>query len=650
MGRILYTPSEEKIAQSQMMGFSKKFGKLIGQDVSDYSALHKASLDYKAEFWKLLRDECGIIGDLRDIALIRGKNICDDIYFPDDRLNYAENLLSSFDDDLAQMLVFSSEGQNKKSYTAGEVKRSVSAFASFLKEYHITQGDRIAAIMPNMAETIIAMLGVTSLGGVFASCSPDFGSDAILDRFGQITPKMLIIVDSYRYNGKIISMQDKISDLIQKMPDIEKIIVVPFFEETQCQLSHEKIVHYPDILKSYQEARLNFIRVPFSAPLFIMFSSGTTGVPKCIVHSVGGTLLQHLKEHRLHCDLRKGDRFFYYTTCGWMMWNWSVSSLASGMTLLLYDGSPFAPDEKVIFDYIATEKASLLGVSAKFIDAVRKSGFTPAQHYNLDSLKIMTSTGSPLSEEGFDFVYESLKKDVHLASISGGTDIVSCFVLGVPILPVRSGEIQGAGLGMDIDIYDDNGLSLETGKGELVCKSSFPCMPIGFWNDDTGEKYHHAYFDRFDNIWAHGDFAEKTPAGGIIIHGRSDAVLNPGGVRIGTAEIYRQVEKFDEILESVCIGQHYEDDVRVVLFIKLREGIDCSEVLIERIKREIRTHTSPRHVPSVIKSVADIPRTKSGKITEIAVRDIIHGKEIKNIGSLANPEALEFYKNILASQ
>ena len=649
MSDILYTPSTQKIAQSQMMAFAQKFGMLIGKDVLDYVALHRASLDYKAEFWKLLRDECGIIGDLGDIALIKGDNICHDVYFPNDRLNYAENLLGAFADDSAQMLVFSSEGQNNKSFTAGEVKKSVTAFATFLKAHHIMQGDRIAAIMPNMAETIIAMLGMTSLGGVFASCSPDFGVDAIIDRFGQIAPKMLIITDSYRYNGKIISMQDKIAELIQKMPDIEKIIIVPFFEEKHHQMSHEKIIYYPEILENYKGKELHFTRMPFSAPLFIMFSSGTTGIPKCIVHSIGGTLLQHLKEHRLHCDLRKGDRFFYYTTCGWMMWNWSVSSLASGMTLLLYDGSPFAPDEKIIFEYISTQKASLLGVSAKFIDAVRKSGFIPAQHYDFDSLKIITSTGSPLSAEGFDFVYESIKQDVHLASISGGTDIVSCFVLGVPILPVYSGEIQGAGLGMDIDIYDDNGLPLEAGKGELVCKSSFPCMPIGFWNDETGEKYHHAYFDRFENIWAHGDFAEKTPAGGIIIHGRSDAVLNPGGVRIGTAEIYRQVEKFDEILESVCIGQHYEDDIRVVLFIKLREGIECSETLLERIKREIRTHTSPRHVPAIIKPVTDIPRTKSGKITEIAVRDIIHGKEIKNIGSLANPEALEYYKNILAS-
>ena len=648
MGKLLYTPSEKYLENAYITQFTKFFSDHIGKPLHDYNDLFTASLAHKEQFWDCLRRFTHVIGEFDESLYIKGNHIKEDRYFPNARLNYAENLLAPFKDDEQDMLIFSSEGQNHRRLNAKIVKNHVAALSSYLEDIGLNSGNRIAAVMPNMPETVTLMLATTACGGVWASCSPDFGTESIIDRFGQIAPKALIICDQYRYNGKMIDMSDKITALQKQLPDIEHFIVVPFLEELSEKVTvTNKIANYHHIIEQNQGTILQFERVPFNAPLFIMFSSGTTGAPKCIVHSVGGTLLQHLKEHRLHCNLGHGDKFFYYTTCGWMMWNWMVSALASGMPLILYDGSPFAPSERVLFDLLEEENATILGTSAKYIDAIRKSGFIPKEHYKLDTLRIVTSTGSPLSEESFDFVYDSVKSDLQLASISGGTDIVSCFVLGAPNLPVYSGEIGCRGLAMDVDIFDENGQPLKQGKGEMVCKSSFPSMPIYFWNDPDGQRYHNAYFSSVDGVWAHGDFAEFTEHGGIIIHGRSDTVLNPGGVRIGTAEIYRQVEKFDEVSEAVCIGQKWEDDVRVVLFLKLQDNIDLSEELIKKIKTEIRQGTSPRHVPSIIKSVPDIPRTKSGKITETAVRDIVHGLSIRNTGSLANPEALEYYKDII---
>ncbi|MEM9106875.1 MAG: acetoacetate--CoA ligase, partial [Pseudomonadota bacterium] len=495
-------------------------------------------------------------------------------------------------------------------------------------------------------ETIAAMLAATSIGAIWSSCSPDFGDKGVLDRFGQIEPKLFIACDGYWYNGKK-------QDVAQKLATVEaalkpaKTVIVPYLGTAdELAGSLENAATMDAFVGPFAASEVEFEQLPFDHPLYILFSSGTTGVPKCIVHSAGGTLLQHMKEQQLQSNLRAGERLFYFTTCGWMMWNWLASGLASGVTLCLFDGSPFYPDGNVLFDYAAEEKFAVFGTSAKYIDALRKSGLTPATSHDLTTLRLIMSTGSPLSPEGFSFVYEGIKSDVHLASISGGTDIVSCFVLGIPVKPVWRGEIQGPGLGMAVDVWDDDGHPVVQEKGELVCTRAFPCMPIMFWNDPDGAKYRAAYFDRFDNIWCHGDFAEWTEHGGMIIHGRSDATLNPGGVRIGTAEIYNQVEQMDEVLEAICIGQEWEDDVRVVLFVRLAEGIELDDDLVARIKSRIRTGASPRHVPAVVIAVDDIPRTKSGKITELAVREVVHGRPVKNQEALANPEALSLYADL----
>ena len=614
----LWSPDAQALKTSPWMKFSEFAGERAGRSLTDPAALHEWSVTDREGFWSAVWDFCGVRGKKGERIIENADAMPGAKFFPDAELNFAENLLSR---------------------TGAEPQQAFRARG-------VEKGDRIAAMMPNMPETIACMLACASIGAIWSSCSPDFGVKGVLDRFGQIEPKLFISCDGYWYNGKRQEVADKLVEIAATL-QTKATIIVPMLDDAKAVAGAVPgAVTLANFIADYPARTVEFEPLPFAHPLYILFSSGTTGIPKCIVHSAGGTLLQHLKEHRLHCGLEPGERLFYFTTCGWMMWNWLVSGLAVGATLCLYDGSPFYPDGNVIFDYAADKKFAVLGTSAKFIDAVRKAGLEPAKTHDLSSLRLLTSTGSPLSPEGFTFVYEGIKPDVHLASISGGTDIVSCFVLGIPALPVYRGEIQGPGLGLAVDVWDDNGKSVTGEKGELVCTKPFPAMPIGFWNDPGDEKYHAAYFSRFDNIWTHGDFAERTAHNGIIIHGRSDATLNPGGVRIGTAEIYNQVEQMDEVVEAICIGQDWDDDVRVVLFIRMAEGVTLDADLEKKIRAKIRTGASPRHVPARIIAVTDIPRTKSGKIVELAVRDIVHGRTVKNQEALANPEALELFKDL----
>jgi acetoacetyl-CoA synthetase len=566
-------------------------------------------------------------------------------FFPDARLNFAENLLRKRDQ--TDAIVFWAEDKVKRRLSRAQLYDMVSQLAQALKADGVGVGDRVAGYMPNMPETVIAMLAAASLGATWSSCSPDFGVKGVLDRFGQIEPKVLVLADGYFYNGKAFDCLDKAREILLQLPSVKRVVVAPLTRDNPTLSGIRNAVLLPAYLAPHRPGPIAFQRLPFDHPLYIMYSSGTTGVPKCIVHGAGGTLLQHLKEHVLHCDEKPGDRVFYFTTCGWMMWNWLVSALAANTTLLLYDGSPFHPSGNILFDYADAERMTLFGTSAKYIDALNKANLEPRRTHNLSTVRLMTSTGSPLAPESFDYVYRKIKPDLCLSSISGGTDIVSCFVLGNPIGPVWRGEIQTRGLGLAVDVYDDTGKPAPVGeKGELVCTKPFPCMPIGFWNDPQGERYHAAYFARFPNIWCHGDYAAMTEHGGVVIYGRSDAVLNPGGVRIGTAEIYRQVEQVPEVLEALVIGQDWDNDVRVVLFVKLREGLVLEDAIVAKIKKQIRDNATPRHVPAKIVQVADIPRTKSGKIVELAVRDVVHGRAVKNIEALANPDALALYKDL----
>ncbi len=641
----LWTPSPERVADSAMTDFMGAASKASGVALADYDALHAWSIGDREAFWSLIWDYCGVIGEKGKRILANGDKMPGAQFFPDAKLNFAENLLGH--PGSGDALVFRGEDKVDLRWSWDELRDRVSLLQQFMRDQGVKVGDRVAAMMPNMPETIAAMLAATSLGAIWSSCSPDFGTQGVLDRFGQIEPTIFIAPDGYYYNGKTIDVSGKIAEVLTKLPSVRATLIVDYLGKAdEVAAGIDGAQSMSAATAGYAPEPLTFERLPFSHPLYILFSSGTTGIPKCIVHSVGGTLLQHVKEHRLHAGIRSGDRFFYFTTCGWMMWNWLVSGLASGATLLLYDGSPFYPDGNAIFDYAQAERMTYFGTSAKFIDSVRKAGLEPMKTHDLSSVRVISSTGSPLSPEGFDFVYSGIKKDVHLASISGGTDIAACFVLGIPTKPVWSGEIQGPGLGMATDVWDDDGRHVEREKGELVCTKAFPSMPIMFWNDEDGAKYRSAYFERFDNVWCHGDFAEWTEHGGMIIHGRSDATLNPGGVRIGTAEIYNQVEQLDEVLEAICIGQDWEGDVRVVLFVRLADGVELDEALEKTIRDRVRSGATPRHVPARIVAVADIPRTKSGKITELAVRDIVHGRAVKNKEALANPEALELFRNL----
>jgi len=646
----IWQPSAQRIAGTRLTAFMTAVDQRWNRRLAsaDYSTLHAWSIDHPQEFWTSVWEFGEVRGDIGSTIVVDREKMPGAQWFPEARLNFAENLLRRRDDSAA--LVFWGEDKVRGRASHAELYRAVAQTAAAMRDMGVTRGDRVAAYMPNVPATVVVMLAAASIGAVFSSASPDFGVQGVLDRFGQIEPKLLFACDGYWYNGKVIDCLGKVAEIAARLPSLARVVVVPYVGADGEITAVKHGMSLADFLVPFvSEREIRFEQLPFNHPLYIMYSSGTTGVPKCIVHCAGGTLLQHIKEHQLQSDVRVDDRLFYFTTCGWMMWNWLVTALASGATLLLYDGSPFVGRGNILFDYADAEGMTHFGTSAKFIDAIAKIELKPRQTHQLECLRAVFSTGSPLVAEGFDYVYANIKPDIQLASVSGGTDIISCFVIGNPNGPVYRGEIQCAGLGMAVDVFDDAGRPVRGEKGELVCTRSFPVMPIGFWSDADGAKYRAAYFERFDNIWCHGDYAERTAHDGFIIYGRSDATLNPGGVRIGTAEIYRQVEKLSEVVESLVIGQDWppgnRGDVRVVLFVKLREALVLDETLITRIKQVIRDNTTPRHVPAKILQVSDIPRTKSGKIVELAVRNVVHGDAVKNVEALANPDALDYFRN-----
>ncbi|HEX4996807.1 MAG TPA: acetoacetate--CoA ligase [Terriglobia bacterium] len=642
MQEPLWQPSEETRAHSNLARFIERVSTRTGVEFPDYWAFDRWTVDHPADFWTSVWDFGGVLGERTGPALENGTRMPGARWFPESRLNYAANLLRRRDDETA--IVFWGEDKVRRRMTYRELYDAVSRLAQAFRASGVGVGARVAGFMPNVPETVVAMLATASVGAVWASCSPDFGASAVLDRFGQIQPKVLIGADGYFYNGKRRDSLAPLTEIQRGLPSVERTLVAPYANSEPDLSGLTNASTLDAFTANYTAREIAFERAPFSTPLFIMFSSGTTGPPKCIVHGAGGTLLQHLKEHLLHGDTKPGDRLFYFTTCGWMMWNWMVSALATEATLLLYDGSPFFPSPDILWRYAETERMTFFGTSAKYIETLAKRGAAPRQTRRLDALRAIFSTGSPLAPEDFDYVYTRIKPDVRLCSISGGTDIISCFVLGNPLLPVWRGEIQCRGLGMNVDVFDETGRPVRGEKGELVCTAPFPSMPVAFGNDPDGRRYHAAYFERFPNVWSHGDYAEITPHNGFIIHGRSDTTLNPGGVRIGTAEIYRQVEQLDEVLESVAVGQEWEHDTRIVLFVRLREGCALDDALVERIKSQIRRNTSPRHTPAKVVQVTDIPHTQNGKIAELAVRETVHGRPVKNLDALANPEALAEFR------
>ncbi|MBT8103688.1 MAG: acetoacetate--CoA ligase [Gammaproteobacteria bacterium] len=634
---IIWSPGADRVQASAMYRFMREAG------FDDFDSLYEWSVTDAPAFWEAVCEFCAIHFDkAADQILRRPDTIMDAGWFDGSQLNYAANLLRNGGDGAA--IIFVGENGARRELSHDDLRAAVAAIAAGLKAVGIGKGDRVAGFLPNCPEAVIAMLATASLGAIWSSCSPDFGVNGVVDRFGQIRPRVLFAPNGYYYNGKTCDTRPVVDSVVEKIPEIEHVVVLPFVNDLPVTLSTSRAVTWSDF--SVEGSPLDFTPVDFDHPLYIMFSSGTTGVPKCIVHGHGGSLLQHMKEHVLHTDIGARDRLFYFTTCGWMMWNWLVSGLATGATLVLFDGSPFYKDGRILWQMAEKERVTVFGTSAKYISALEKAGVRPGDEFDLPELRALLSTGSPLAPESFDYVYDAIGADLQLASISGGTDIVSCFALGNPVLPVRRGELQCRGLGMAVQIFNEEGRAVVGEHGELVCTQPFPSAPVGFWDDADGSRYRAAYFERFPGVWAHGDFAELTEHGGIIIHGRSDAVLNPGGVRIGTAEIYRQVEKLDEIVESIAIGQHWGDDVRVVLFVIVRDGIVLDESLKVRIKSVIRENTTPRHVPAKIVAVPEIPRTKSGKIVELAVRSVVHGEAVKNTDALANPDALAYFADV----
>jgi acetoacetyl-CoA synthetase len=628
----LWTPSPDRIARANLTRFMAFARQRYRVQAAEYAALYDWSVHKPLEFWDAMWDFGGIAGSKGARIAIDMDHMPGATFFPDAKLNFAENVLAGAGrHETEPAILHRTETTLVRSMSWRELRAEAAAFAAALKAAGIKPGDRVAAYLPNVPEAIVAVLGAAAMGAVWSSCSPDFGVQGVLDRFGQIEPRVFIAADEYTYGGKTFDQRQKVSEILAQLPTVQHTIV--------GRDGWERFVG------PHRGAFPSYVQLPFNHPLYILYSSGTTGVPKCIVHGAGGTLLQHAKEHELHCDIQSGDRVFYFTTLGWMMWNWLVTVLAWGGTILLYDGSPFHPDPHTLFTFADETEMTLFGTSARFIDAVSKADVRPRESHSLASVRTMTSTGSPLAPESFDFVYEHIKHDLHLASISGGTDIVSCFVGGNPIGAVWRGEIQCRALGMKVEVWDERGHAVRQQPGELVCTMPFPSMPVGFWNDPDGRKYHAAYFEGFPGVWTHGDWVELTEHDGVIIYGRSDAVLNPGGVRIGTAEIYRQVEQMPDILESLVIGQKWERDERIVLFVKLREGLALDDARTDAIRTHIRRNTTPRHVPARIVQVTDIPRTKSGKIVELAVREVVHGRAVKNREALANPEALEQFRN-----
>ena len=639
--QILWRPSPERVASSVLAEFTNRYGPYAGQASFDYNGLYRWSIEQPEAFWESVWEFGGVIGEPGEIVFEPGADMRTARFFPGATLNFAENLLRrSYS---GEAIVALGEDGRCRRVTWRELNDEVGAFSAWLEETGLKAGDRVVAVLPNIAETVSAMLATSALGGVFSSASPDFGGLGLLDRFAQVDPKILIACDGYQYNGKRVDIRERIGAVVKQLPTVEHVVIVPYMDLGVP----DGMLDWSELLDARPGRTPQFRPLPFDHPLYIMFTSGTTGIPKCIVHRAGGTLVQHLKEHRLIAGLRPDERVFYFTTCGWMMWNWLVSALACEATVMLYDGSPFFPDGNRMFDFVQDEGAMFFGTSAKFIDSVKKAGLRPAETHALPDLETIASTGSPLVPDSFDFVYEHIKQDVALASISGGTDLLACFVGANPQGPVYRGEIQGPALGMAVEIWNDAGERVIEERGELVCTQAFPTVPLCFWNDPDGTAFEAAYFDKFPGIWCHGDFALETRHGGYLIMGRSDAVLNPGGVRIGTTEIYQQVEQLDAVLEAVAVGQEWDGDVRVVLFVVLREGLALTDALTHEIKTRIRTGATPRHVPQVVLAVADIPRTRSGKITELAVRDIIHGRDVKNVEALANPEALECFRDLV---
>ena len=638
MNPILWKPDQERVAASQMTAFTRYVEEKTANHFSDYQALWQWSIQSPEDFWPAVWEFCEVQASRSwDTALENPHQMPGAKWFNGAKLNFAENLLEGGKDEAIAILFRNEIGQSRE-IRRGELRLEVARVAGWLQQQGIGPGDRIAAWMPNLPETVVMLLAAATLGATFSCCSPDFGIQAVVERFGQIEPVLLLVTDGYMYGGKTFEVLPKVQKLLESVPSIQHTLVVPYSSEPVNRINVPNSQWWDEVGST--GTPLEYLQLPFDHPLYILYSSGTTGTPKCIVHGAGGTLLQHLKEHRLHTDLRGGDRLFYFTTCGWMMWNWLISGLATGAAIVLYDGSPMQPDANVLFQLAEELEIDVFGTSASYLTALEKSGVRPGKQYNLGRLRTILSTGSPLSDESFAYVYREIKADLCLASISGGTDIISCFVLGNSNLPVRRGELQCRGLGMAVDIFNAQGKSLVGEKGELVCTRPFPSMPLGFWRDETGSRYHNAYFDRYRNVWCHGDFAQLTEEGGMIIYGRSDAVLNPGGVRIGTAEIYAQVILVDEVVDCVAVGQEWKGDSRIVLFVQLQKGSLMDAPLEEKIRRQIRSGASPRHVPAAILTVPDIPKTRSGKISELAVRNAIHGHPIDNLEALANPEAL----------
>jgi len=647
MDTYLWKINNEKLNKTNLFLYSNFIKKNFKIDInSNFNDLWKWSVENPEIFWKSIWDFTKVKGKQGNNLLQKSDIFFKNRFFPDAKLNYAENLLKKNNNELS--IIFKSENGYKNNLSWKKLNLNVAAISQWMKESGIKKGDRVAAYLPNIPETVIAYISTSVLGAIWSSCSPDFGTVGVIDRFSQISPKILFIGDKYFYNGKKINIIERLPEILNQVPSIKKVVLIayPGTEIEKNKKIKISTYNWEELINKKKNNKIQYTPSNFNDPLAILYSSGTTGKPKCICHGTGGVLLQHNKELQIHSDIKDNDKVFYFTTCGWMMWNWLVGALSSGATILLFDGFPMYKKDDLLFEFASEEKATLFGVSAKYIDSLNNKGVVLKNNHDLSQLRTICSTGSPLSKDGFRYIYKNIKEDVHLSSISGGTDIVSCFVLGNLFQPVYVGEIQNKGLGMDVDIFDEKGLSIKNRKGELVCKKPFPSMPLKFWNDDGNKKYMSAYFEKYKNIWHHGDFAKITNNGGFVIFGRSDATLNPGGVRLGTAEIYSIVEKFEEIQESIVIGQSWDNDIRIILFIVLNKGHNLNEEIKNKIKDAIKTNASPRHVPSKIISISEIPKTKNGKLVEMAVKQIIEGEEIKNLEALANPNSLNQFKNI----